>query len=103
MMILNFNSKSFILICWKTPEVARWRCSLRKLFLNSLFILRKVSIPENDFLKVALATLLKSIFVTVNFLNIFQEFNKNCFHTKNTTDGLLLKLTCDADASVAGV
>ena len=60
------------MFCWIPVEVAY-------LFLNYLCILRKVSITERDLRKITPATLVKSLFVTGDFLELLQEFNKNSF------------------------
>ena len=60
------------MFCWIAVEVA---C----LFLNSLCILRKVSITKRDLSKITPAALVKSLSVTGDFLELLQEFNKNSF------------------------
>ena len=39
----------------------------------------------------------------ISFLVVFPEFIKNVLSTRNTFEGLFLKLTSDADTSVAGL
>ena len=39
----------------------------------------------------------------ISFLVVFSEFNKDVLSTRNTFEGLFLKLTSDADTSVAGL
>ena len=65
MVISNQNLLSNF-IYWKVVEVVCRKCSLRKLYLNFLCILREQ-------LKIHLAVLLKSLSVMDDFLEIFQE------------------------------
>ena len=57
----------------KVASSAFLRCSLRKMFLDSWSIGRRISIAESDVSKVAPATLPLSLFVVDNFLEILQE------------------------------
>ena len=76
-----------------------WRCSLRAVFLSSWSILKNIFTTDSNQSKVA--SLLKSIPVMSNFLQIFQEFNQNNFSTRNTYDanttggGFLLPYYCN--------
>ena len=72
MVILNGN-------LMRTAEAAFWRVSSGKLFLNSWSVLREITAMESDLNKVVPATLLKSLSVMGNYLEVFQEFDKNCF------------------------
>ena len=73
----------------RTAEAAFWRVSSGKLFLNSWSILRKITTMESDLNKVVLATLLISLSVMGNFLEVFQEFNKNSFQYKKHLLGVV--------------
>ena len=73
----------------RTAEAAFWRVSSGKLFLNSWSILRKITTMESDLDKVVLATLLISLSVMGNFLEVFQEFNKNSFQYKKHLLGVV--------------
>ena len=58
------------------------RCSFRKMFLNFWSNGRRTSTAENDLSRVAPATLLLSLFVMDNYLEILQEFKENSFQYK---------------------
>ena len=73
----------------RTAEAAFWRVSSGKLFLHSWSILRKIITMESDLNKVLLATLLKSLSEMGNFLEVFQEFNKNSFQYKKHLLGVV--------------
>ena len=55
------------------------RCSFRKIFLYSWSIGRRISTAESDLNRVAPVTLLLTLSVMDNFLEILQEFKKNGF------------------------
>ena len=55
------------------------KCSFRKIFLNFWSVGRRISTAENDLSRVSPATLLSSLSVIDNFLEILQEFKKNSF------------------------
>ena len=63
----------------RTAVAVFWRASSGKFFLNSWSILRKITTMKSDLNKVVLSTLLKSVSVMGNFLEVFQELNKNSF------------------------
>ena len=63
----------------RTAVAVFWRASSGKFFLNSWSILRKITTMKSDLNKVVLSTLLKSLSVMGNFLEVFQELNKNSF------------------------
>ena len=63
----------------RTAVAIFWRASSGKFFLNSWSILRKIITMKSDLNKVVLSTLLKSVSVMGNFLEVFQELNKNSF------------------------
>ena len=69
--------KPLISIFWEATGVVCWRCFLKKSFLNSICILKNVCIRENDLSKVTATTLLESVSLMDNFLEVFQGFNKN--------------------------
>ena len=69
----------------RAAEAAFWRFSLGKLFPNSRNVLRKITTTKSDLNKVIPATFLKLLSVMINFLEILQEFSKNCFQYKNTS------------------
>ena len=79
----------------RTAEAAFWRVSSGKLFLNSWSILRKITTMESDLNKVVHATLLKSLSIMANFLEVFQDFNKNSFQYKKHLLWVFLNLTND--------
>ena len=66
----------------QVASAAFLRCSLRKIFLNSWSIGRRISIAESDLSKFAPATLLSSLSVMENFPEILQEFKENSFQYK---------------------
>ena len=86
--IQNSDFKSFNFIYCKAIEVTCWKCCLTKLFLNSLYVLRKVFTRERDLSKDAPTTLLKSFSVMGDFLEIFQKLNKNSFQYKKHYRGI---------------
>ena len=63
----------------RTAVAVFWRAFSGKFFLNSWSILRKITTMKSDLNKVVLSTLLKSLSVMGNFLEVFQELNKNSF------------------------
>ena len=77
-----------------------WRCPLRKLFLNSWSIFRKIFTTESNKNEVAHTTLLKSFPVMRNFLEIILESNKNFSVQETPLTALFLKLTNDANSSL---
>ena len=82
MVILNGN-------LMRTAEAAFWRVSSGKLFLNFWSVLREITAMESDLNKVVPATLLKSLSVMGNYLEVFQEFDKNCFQYKKHLIGVV--------------
>ena len=75
MFILNSDLLS-------AAKAAFWMFSSGKLFINSWSILRKLTTMESDLSKVVPSTLLKSLSVIGNFLEVFKEYNKNSFQYK---------------------
>ena len=61
------------------------RCFFRKIFLNSWSIGRRISTMESDLSRVAPATLLLSLSVVDNFLEILPKFRKIVFSTRNNS------------------
>ena len=79
------------------------RFFFRKIFLNSWSIGRRISTAKSDFSRVVTATLLLSLSVMDNFLEILQKFRKIVFQYKKELSSLFLKLTSHADTSLVGV
>ena len=61
------------------------RCFFRKIFLNSWSVGRRISTMESDLSRVAPATLLLSLSVVDNFLEILPKFRKIVFSTRNNS------------------
>ena len=61
------------------------RCFFRKIFLNSWSIGRRISTMESNLSRVAPATLLLSLSVVDNFLEILPKFRKIVFSTRNNS------------------
>ena len=66
----------------QVASAAFLRCSFRKIFPNSWSIERRISTAESDLSRVAPVTLLLSLSVINNFLEILQEFEENSFQYK---------------------
>ena len=84
MAILKSETFNFYLkkSCW----TAFLRCSLRKIFLNSKFIRRKISTTESKKSTVTPAVLLVSLSIMGNFLEILPETPlSNCFSSFQVT------------------
>ena len=84
----------------KATGQAFWRCYLTKLFLNSLFILRKLFIRERGLGEVPPAKLLEPLFVMGNSWKVSKNLIKTVFSTRNTTEQFFQKFKNDTVASV---
>ena len=69
----------------QVTSTAFLRCIFRKIFLKSWRIRRRISTQESDLSRLAPVTLLLSLFVMDNFLEILQKFRKIVFNRRSNS------------------